>query len=74
MVLLLHHPEEACSAMQEGVSTKSKLFFSFFYMTEQDSVRLLAVESCGSFARQLTPEDSSTMLLPVVQMLSQVCL
>jgi hypothetical protein len=39
---------------------------------DQDSVRLLAVESCGAFAAALSKDDSSTSLLPVVQKFAQV--
>ena len=34
---------------------------------DQDSVRLLAVESCGPLARLLPREDAATHILPVVQ-------
>ncbi len=39
---------------------------------DQDSVRLLAVESCGAFAQALSREDCGTSLLPVVQKFAQV--
>lgn len=39
---------------------------------DQDSVRLLAVESCGAFAAALSKEDCASSLLPVVQMFAQV--
>jgi hypothetical protein len=41
---------------------------------DQDSVRLLAVESCGAFAAALSKEDCASSLLPVVQMFAQVCI
>ena len=40
--------------------------------SDQDSVRLLAVESCGPFAQKLVAEDNYRMLLPIVQKLAQV--
>lgn len=40
--------------------------------TDQDSVRLLAVESCGSFATALGREEAAAQLLPVVQKFAQV--
>eukprot|EP00882_Tetradesmus_deserticola_P034500 GHRQ01039602.1.p1 GENE.GHRQ01039602.1~~GHRQ01039602.1.p1 ORF type:complete len:128 (-),score=9.36 GHRQ01039602.1:357-740(-) len=39
---------------------------------DQDSVRLLAVESCGAFAAALSKDDCSASLLPVVQKFAQV--
>ena len=39
---------------------------------DQDSVRLLAVESCGAFAQALTKEDCTSSLLPVVLRFAQV--
>ena len=39
---------------------------------DQDSVRLLAVESCGAFAAALSKEDCASSLLPVVQKFAQV--
>lgn len=41
--------------------------------TDQDSVRLLAVESCVSFAQSLSREDAVSQLLPVILKFSQVC-
>lgn len=38
----------------------------------QDSVRLLAVESCSSFAAALSPEDATAHLLPVIDKFAQV--
>lgn len=40
---------------------------SWNFCAEQDSVRLLAVEGCGHFARLLKREDSIASILPVVQ-------
>ena len=40
---------------------------------DQDSVRLLAVESCGPFAQKLSADDNYLLLLPIVQKLVQVC-
>ena len=40
---------------------------------DQDSVRLLAVESCGAFASALSRDDAIASLLPVVQKFAQVC-
>jgi hypothetical protein len=42
-------------------------------VADQDSVRLLAVESCGAFAAALSKEDCASSLLPVVQKFAQVC-
>lgn len=39
---------------------------------DQDSVRLLAVESCGAFASALSREDAGAHLLPVVHKFAQV--
>lgn len=39
---------------------------------DQDSVRLLAVESCGAFAQALGREDAINSLLPIVQKFAQV--
>lgn len=39
---------------------------------DQDSVRLLAVESCGAFASALSQGDAAHHLLPVVQKFAQV--
>lgn len=39
---------------------------------DQDSVRLLAVEGCGQFARLLTKDESVKDILPVVQKFSTV--
>jgi hypothetical protein len=41
-------------------------------LADQDSVRLLAVESCGAFAAALSKDDCSASLLPVVQKFAQV--
>jgi len=38
----------------------------------QDSVRLLAVESCSAFAGALSPEDANMHLLPVINKFAQV--
>ena len=35
-------------------------------------MRLLAVEACGPFARQLTEDDAHQMLLPVVKRVAEV--
>lgn len=43
-----------------------------FCLIDQDSVRLLAVESCGAFAAALSREDCQSHLLPVVQKFAQV--
>lgn len=45
---------------------------TFLANTDQDSVRLLAVESCSSFAVTLSREDTIRQLLPVVLKFSQV--
>lgn len=45
-----------------------------FAAADQDSVRLLAVESCGAFAAALSKEDCASSLLPVVQKFAQVWL
>ena len=39
---------------------------------EQDSVRLLTVESCGPLARLLSKDDAVRSILPIVQTFSQV--
>lgn len=44
----------------------------FLLHADQDSVRLLAVESCGAFAQSLSAEDNAQRLLPAVQNFSQV--
>lgn len=38
---------------------------------DQDSVRLLAVESCGAFAGALSKEDAVAHLLPIVHKFAQ---
>ena len=43
-------------------------------VADQDSVRLLAVEGCGHFARLLRKEDASSTILPVVQRFASVSL
>ena len=40
--------------------------------SDQDSVRLLAVESCSAFASALSREDGIASLLPVILKFSQV--
>lgn len=40
---------------------------------DQDSVRLLAVETCGAFAQALGREDAVATLLPIIHKFSQVC-
>ena len=39
---------------------------------DQDSVRLLAVESCSAFATALSREDGVSALLPVILKFAQV--
>ena len=39
---------------------------------DQDSVRLLAVDSCGPLARLLTRDESAAHVLPVVQKFASV--
>ena len=47
---------------------------SCMLLTDQDSVRLLAVDSCGPLARLLTRDESAAHVLPVVQKFAAVCL
>lgn len=42
------------------------------WVTDQDSVRLLAVEACGPLASILTREDTLAFIIPVVQKFAQV--
>lgn len=42
------------------------------WCAEQDSVRLLTVESCGPLARLLNKDDAVRSILPIVQTFSQV--
>ena len=44
----------------------------YLIFADQDSVRLLAVESCGAFAQALSREDAVVQLLPVVQKFAAV--
>ncbi len=39
---------------------------------DQDSVRLLAVESCSAFASSLSRDDAAAQLLPVILKFAQV--
>lgn len=41
-------------------------------IADQDSVRLLAVETCGPLARLLNKNDSVHLVLPIVQKFAQV--
>lgn len=40
-------------------------------LADQDSVRLLAVESCGAFAQALGQAEATTMLLPIIHKFAQ---
>ena len=39
---------------------------------DQDSVRLLAVQCCGSLARTLNPAECQSTVVPIVQRFAQV--
>lgn len=42
--------------------------------SDQDSVRLLAVEGCAALGKLLEPQDCIASILPVIVNFSQVCL
>lgn len=53
------------------------MILSFFtslltLISDQDSVRLLAVESCAALGKLLEPQDCVTHILPVIVNFSQV--
>lgn len=43
-----------------------------FGRADQDSVRLLAVETCGAFAQALGRDDAVNSLLPIIHKFAQV--
>ena len=45
---------------------------SFLVQTDQDSVRLLAVEGCAALGKLLEPQDCVAHILPVIVNFSQV--
>lgn len=49
-----------------------KLTFLLSLLPDQDSVRLLAVESCAALGKLLEPEDCIAHILPVIVNFSQV--
>lgn len=46
------------------------MFFGF--LSDQDSVRLLAVEGCAALGKLLEPQDCIAHILPVIVNFSQV--
>lgn len=49
------------------------LYLPNFFGSDQDSVRLLAVEGCAALGKLLKPEDCVAQILPVIVNFSQVC-
>lgn len=47
-------------------------FFKLFLLSDQDSVRLLAVEGCAALGKLLEPQDCVAHILPVIVNFSQV--
>ena len=51
------------------------LLFTFMaVVSDQDSVRLLAVECCAAIGKLLEPQDCVAHMLPVIVNFSQVCI
>lgn len=48
--------------------------FLLIFISDQDSVRLLAVEGCGALGKLLEPQDCVAHILPVIVNFSQVIL
>lgn len=46
--------------------------FNSIYDSDQDSVRLLAVEGCAALGKLLEPQDCVAHILPVIVNFSQV--
>ena len=44
----------------------------FVFVSDQDSVRLLAVEGCAALGKLLEPQDCVAHILPVIVNFSQV--
>lgn len=44
----------------------------FFPLSDQDSVRLLAVEGCAALGKLLEPQDCAAQILPVIVNFAQV--
>ena len=48
------------------------IFLEHILISDQDSVRLLAVEGCGALGKLLEPQDCVAHILPVIVNFSQV--
>lgn len=46
--------------------------YQLFFVADQDSVRLLAVEGCAALGKLLEPQDCVAHILPVIVNFSQV--
>ena len=56
------------------LSCSHDALISHYSLSDQDSVRLLAVEGCAALGKLLEPQDCVTHILPVIVNFSQVCL
>ena len=48
------------------------IFLERILISDQDSVRLLAVEGCGALGKLLEPQDCVAHILPIIVNFSQV--
>jgi hypothetical protein len=63
---------QVCFAICGCLSSCLTFIADMSLLTDQDSVRLLAVECCGPLAQLCRKDDVMTHILPVVQKFSQV--